>query len=68
MPSAEFKPAIPSIKRLQTYGLGRTATRIDTITITTTTKIIIIIIIIIIITWNVKTKMIPVITGASGSI
>jgi hypothetical protein len=54
MTSAEMKPAIPPIKRLQTYGLGRTAIGINT---TTTT-----------IMWNVKTKMIPVITGANGTI
>jgi len=53
VPSAEFKPAVPSIKKLQTYGLGRTATGIAT----TTT-----------IMWNVKKKMIPVITGANGTI
>jgi hypothetical protein len=28
MPSAEFEPAIPAIKRLQTYALDRTATGI----------------------------------------
>jgi hypothetical protein len=55
MPSAEFKCSIPSMKRLQTYGLGRTATGTET---TTTTTIM----------WNVKTKMIPVITGANGTI
>jgi len=30
MPSAEFEPAIPAIKRLQTYFLDRTATTIVT--------------------------------------
>jgi len=62
LPSAEFKPSIPSIKRLRTYDLGRAATGIDTIII------IIIIIIIKIIMWNVKTKIIPVIIGANGTI
>jgi len=28
MPSEGFKPAIPAVKRLQTYALGRTATAI----------------------------------------
>jgi hypothetical protein len=54
MPSAEFRCSIPSMKRLQTYSLGRTATGTET---TTTT-----------IMWNVITKMIPVITGANGTI
>ena len=31
MPSEGFEPATPAIKRLQTYALGRTATRIGTL-------------------------------------
>jgi len=33
MPPAEFQPAIPAIKQLQTYALDRTATRIGRLSI-----------------------------------
>ena len=76
--SAGFKPAIPAIKRFQTYALDRTATGIGTLRYTNQKQkinVIIIIIIIIIIhiieiqrMWNVKTKAIPVIIGATGTI
>jgi len=33
MPSAGFEPAIPTIERLKTYALGRTATGIGLISI-----------------------------------
>ena len=73
MPSAGFKPAIPAIKRFQTYALDRTATGIGILRYTNEKqKINVIIIIIHIIEiqrmWNVKTKVIPVTIGANGTI